>query len=149
MPLSTLRMVCGAMLAGLALFLGLAHAAPHLGLHLGAPASAPVLRVVWLGAALANVLAFVVVRQAQRRRARAQVEAAEALETKVEHVRAAYTQTTFIGCALAEGTGMLGVVIALLSRVPSDFWLAGLPMLAFVVLFPTEARLERWADAIL
>ena len=149
MPLPTLQIVCGALLAGLALFIGVAHAVPHFAIDLSMAGQAPVLRIVWLGMALGNLLSFALVRRGQLRCARARVEATDVFEQKVERVRASYAQTTLVGCALAEGTGLLGVVVALLSHQPTDFWLAGVPLLAFAVLFPTQARLERYADAIL
>jgi len=149
LPLATLRLVCGAMLASLVGFGALAHVLPRVGVDLSASVQAPVLRIAWLGLALANVVMYLFLRRTLRRGAARRIEALDDHDARVEVVREAYALVTLAGSAMAEATGLFGVVIAALSGRPGDLWLALPPLLALLGLFPGVARLERFADALL
>ena len=149
MPLSTLRLVCGSMALALAGFLALAHLLPRFGVDLSVAFEMPILRIAWIGLAFANLVTYFVLRHGRANAVAKRIETLEPFEARVDAVREAYSHTTLIGCALAEGTGLFGVVIAALSGQPTDFWFAVPALAALLVIFPTQRRLERYADPLL
>ena len=112
------------------------------------PALANILLLALLGLAFAEAAAYVVLRAVFLKRVREEWTGAVADETSVPGVLGAFVTLSLIGAAMAEGIGLFGTVILMLTGA----WLAIIaPAAALIViafLFPTHGKFTSFASNV-
>ena len=113
------------------------------------PKLATTLFIVIGGLAVSELIAFhVVVRPLFMKQTR---DAAAALPEgdRAQHIEQRYLNLTIVAGALAEGVGLFGAATVLLTGRLEALAAPGLATIALLLIFPTQARLDRFSRAIL
>jgi len=149
MSISTLRIVVIAMTVGVAAFTGVVYAIGSTRGALGRPASSEIMLAVLAALAAGAALAYFVVRRVIVSQLQRRCAGLDSHEDVTTLLMSQFFTLTVLGCALAEGPGLFGAVIYLLTQNALALLAPALAVLLLLAQFPTDGRFGSFSIAVL
>jgi F0F1-type ATP synthase membrane subunit c/vacuolar-type H+-ATPase subunit K len=145
--LLTLRIIVAAMAGSLLVFGAIAVVLGPISDDASDPQQGQVFLLVLIFFAVSEVVAYAVVRRVHVGRLQANYQQAD--DSALPEVWQGFMVLTIIGCAMAEGIGLFGLVIVMLEGVGPALAVAFVAWLALLVQFPRSGQFEAFASRVM
>jgi len=146
--LTVLRLLVAAMGGGMTIFAGIAVLLVKSGTMEGKRELAPVLLAILGLVAVTQIPVYTVIRRGIVSKARQTWDRDPSMDDPALELLPSYNMLTIIGGALAEGLGLFGTVVFLLTGSWPALAAPAIALLALAAVFPSPDRLNRFVTAV-